>query len=579
MVEHLGTLDPERIDEVVAEAQPAVRDADELHDLLLDLGGAPASFVAARGWTTLAKELGAAGRAARLIPMRGPAGDSVGAFWVAAERRSLAEAVWSGRTFVPDVVEPPPRRPRPWHDRDGALAEVMRGHLTLLGPTTARHLAAFLDLPRPDIEGALARVELEGNVLRGQFDQRLAATPAATDIELQWCDRRLLARINRRMLDGLRRAIEPATAADYFRFLLKWQHVAPGSRLEGRAGLLNVIGQLQGFESAAGAWEREILPARVNNYDPGWLDGLCLSGEIMWGRLAARDSAAAPSRVAPIALVRRRDLGWLLPTRDGLDDAQLSAPARDVLTVLRDAGASFLDDIVRDARRLRGEVEDALWELVGSGRVTGDGFAGLRALVSSTRGRGSTRARWHARWARRTGGNGVGGGGALGSGRWAVLRPPATTLDEDQTTEALARQYIRRYGVVLREVLAREPHAPTWRDLLRVYRRLEMRGEIRGGRLVAGFVGEQFAAPEALESLRAVRRDPEPEQVVRLSACDPLNLAGILTPGERIPATLNNTIHLRGGIPQIAVRTRTLADTADPIPLLRGTATASPLSS
>jgi ATP-dependent Lhr-like helicase len=314
-----------------------------------------------------------------------------------------------------------------------------------------------------------------------------------------------------------------------------------------------VIGQLQGFESAAGAWEREILPARMNNYDPGWLDTLCLSGEITWGRLVARDTAMAPSRVAPIALVRRRDLAWLLPTRDGLDDARLSAPARDVLKALRDVGASFLEDIVHSARRLRGEVEDALWELVGAGRVTGDGFAGLRALVSATRGRGSTRARWHARWSRRSGvTGGVAGGGGLGAGRWAVLRPPPATLDEDQTTEALARQYIRRYGVVLREVLAREPHAPAWRDLLRVYRRLEMRGEVRGGRLVTGFVGEQFAAPEALESLRATRRDPQQGQTVRLSACDPLNLAGILTPGERIPATLNNTILLRDGSPQLA---------------------------
>ncbi|MEO5769245.1 MAG: DEAD/DEAH box helicase, partial [Polyangia bacterium] len=569
VVEHLGMLDPERIAEVVAEAQPDARGADELHDLLLDLGGAPASLIEERGWTRFAEELAIAGRAARLLPAAAGAGqsdadsDSGGGrgegdrpgviFWVAAERRSLAETVWPGRTLVPDLSEPPPRRPRPWSERDGALAEVVRGHLALVGPTTARFLAARLDLPSCDVEGALARVELEGNVLRGHFDPRLVMVAAASEAqvddgagdlkpdlprpELQWCDRRLLARINRRTLDGLRRSIEPASAADYVRFLLKWQHVAPGTKLEGRAGLLQVIGQLQGFESAAGAWEREILPARLNNYDPAWLDSLCLSGEITWGRLAARDAANAPSRVAPIALVRRRDLGWLLATREGLDDEQLSAPARDVLRVLRDQGASFLDDIVHGASRLRGEVEDALWELVGAGRVTGDGFAGLRALVSATGGRGSTRARWHARWSRRfpsQGGSG-GGSGGVGAGRWAVLRPPPSTLEEDETTEALGRQYLRRYGVVVREVLAREPRPPTWRDLLRVYRRLEMRGEIRGGRLVAGFVGEQFAAPEALESLRAVRRDAERGQILRLSACDPLNLVGILTPGDRVP--------------------------------------------
>ena len=533
VVEHLGTLDPERIDEVVAEAQPDPRGPDELHDLLLDLGGAPVAWVELRGWSAWAAELVANGRAAVLH------GETP--FWVAAERRSLAETVWPGRTFSPDVVEPPPRRPRPWSERDGALAEVVRGHIAFTGPTTATRLAALLDLSTADVDGALAKVELEGNVLRGQFDPRLATTCP----ELQWTDRRLLARINRRMLDGLRRAIEPASAADYMRFLLSWQHVTPGKRLHGRAGLQQVLAQLQGFEAAAGAWERELLPARVNDYDPAWLDTLCLSGEITWGRLAARDAASAPSRVAPIALFRRRDLAWLLAPRDNLDDARLSAAARDVLRALRDAGASFIDDIVHDARHLRAEVEDALWELVGAGRVTGDGFGGLRGLVSATGARGSARARWVSRWSRGRGRS----GGALATGRWAVLRAPSETLGEEEITEALARQYLRRYGVVIREVLAREPQAPTWRDLLRVYRRLEMRGEIRGGRLVAGFVGEQYALPEALEALRAIRKDATRDQVVRLSACDPLNLAGIVTPGERVPATLSNSVVLRDGVP------------------------------
>jgi ATP-dependent Lhr-like helicase len=524
VVERLGALDPERIDEVMAEAQPEVRDADELHDLLLDLGAAPAAFIEGRGWGDLARALIEGGRAARLGP-----------FLVAAERRSLAAAIWPGRPFVPDVVEPPARRAPGWTDRDGALGELVRAHLALLGPTTAARLGALLELDRLDADAALARVELEGNVLRGKFDPRLPAD------ELQWCDRRLLARINRRMLDGLRREIEPASAADALRFLFAWQHVAPGTELEGRAGLLQVIGQLQGFEAAAGAWERELLPARVARYDPAWLDTVCLSGEVAWGRLAARDGASAPSRAAPIALVRRRDLAWLLRSREGLDDGQLSAPARDVLGYLRSAGASFIDDIVPGARRLRAEVENALWELVGAGRVTGDGFAGLRALVTATSGRGSFRSRWHTRWMRRN--------GSLSAGRWAVLSPPPTTLTDEEAVETLARQYVRRYGLVLRELMAREPHAPPWRDLLRVYRRLEMRGELRGGRLVAGFVGEQFAAPEALEALRALRRAPKPGQVVRLSACDPLNLVGILTPGERIPATLGGTVVFRDGVP------------------------------
>jgi ATP-dependent Lhr-like helicase len=226
---------------------------------------------------------------------------------------------------------------------------------------------------------------------------------------------------------------------------------------------------------------------------------------------------------------------------DGEAPVGLSAPARDVLAFLEAAGASFLDEIVAGAGRLRAEVEDALWELVSAGRVTGDGFAGLRALISATQSRGSARARWHARWARRA-------GGPVGAGRWSILR--AAPVDEETRVEALARQYVKRYGVVFRDLLARETHAPPWRDLLRVYRRLEMRGELRGGRFCAGFVGEQFAASEAVEALRAIRKEPRRGEIVRLSACDPLNLVGILTPGPRVPATLANTVVLVDGVPQ-----------------------------
>jgi ATP-dependent Lhr-like helicase len=560
-VERLGTLDAARIDEVVAEAQAEARSADELHDLLLDLGGAPEPFIEQRDWRALVETLREAGRAAWMT-----AGSI--RFAVATERRTLAETVWPGATFSPDVAEPPLRRPRAWSDRDGALAEVIRGHLVFTGPTTTALLAQRLHLPPADVEGALARVELEGNVLRGRFDARLPEDPDYGD--RQWCDRRLLARINRRMLDGLRREIEPVSPADYLRFLLAWQHAAPGTEVEGRAGLLRVIEQLQGFEAAAGAWERDILPARVRRYDPAWLDALCLAGDVTWGRLAGREAAIAPNRTATIALVRRRDLTWLLRSREGLDDAQLSPAARDVMAVLRDHGASFVDDIVHGARRLRAEVEDALWELVGAGRVTGDGFAGLRALISATGSRGSTRLRWHARWTRRQGA-GAGAASGVGTGRWAVLRPLADAPSDEDVVEALARQYLRRYGVVLREVLAREPQAPPWREVLRALRRLEMRGEIRGGRLVAGFVGEQFAVPEALESLRALRRasadgQARRNEVVRLSACDPLNLGGILTPGERTPATLGHHVLLRDGVPEAAPETSTPRRARRPAP-------------
>jgi ATP-dependent helicase Lhr and Lhr-like helicase len=542
VAERIGGLDPASVEAVVAEAQPEARDADELHDLLLDVGAWPESLGRALGFGDLFEALVEARRAARLE------GDPV--HWVAAERRSLAARVWPTRRFVPDVAEPPARRPPGWTDAESALVEIVRGHLPLLGPTTAPRIAARLGIPPVDVEAALARIELEGAALRGRF----SSEPGE---DTEWCERRVLARINRRMLEGLRREIEPVSAADLLRFLLGWQGVRPGARLHGQPGLARVIAQLQGFEAAAGAWEREILPARLVGYDPAWLDALCLSGDVAWGRLAARPAGGVPSRAAPIALVRRADLPWLLaPEGEAGEATALSPQARDVLAFLGRSGASFLDEIVAGSRRLRAEVEDGLGELVSAGRVTGDGFSGLRALISATQTRGGARVRWHARWSRRT-------GGAVGAGRWSVLRGAASpaALDdghpgepgsyaEEVRHEALARQYIKRYGVVFRDLLARETQAPVWRDLVRIYRRLEMSGELRGGRLVGGFVGEQFAASEAVVALRASRREARRGEIVRLSACDPLNLIGIVTPGPRVQATLANSVIYRDGVPE-----------------------------
>ncbi len=541
IVERIGGLDPEAVASVLAESQIEARDPDELHDLLLDAGALPEAMGRARGFADLFEALVAARRAARL--------EGVPVLWVAAERRSLAALIWPAHRFVPDVVEPPARRAPPWSDPEGALVEIVRGHLTFHGPTTAERIAAPLGVRPSDVEAALAQIELAGGVLRGRF----LSNVAELGDEVQWCERRLLARVNRRMLDGLRREIEPVTAADFLRFLFGWQNVRPGSQLHGQPGLARVIAQLQGYEAAAGAWERAILPARLVGYDSGWLDALCLSGGVAWGRLAARPAGGTPTRAAPIALCRRADLPWLLvPETESFDETTLSAPARDVLGQLTGRGASFLDELITGTRRLRTEVEDALGELVSAGRVTGDGFSGLRALISATQTRGGARARWHSRWSRRT-------GGPVGAGRWAVLRheqsaqsDPNSSQAEETRHEALARQYIRRYGVVFRDLLAREAQAPVWRDLVRIYRRMEMSGELRGGRLVGGFVGEQFAAPDAVDALRATRREERRGEIVRLSACDPLNLVGIITPGQRIQAIQTNTVTYIDGVPQLS---------------------------
>ncbi|MBK9261673.1 MAG: DEAD/DEAH box helicase [Polyangiaceae bacterium] len=535
IVDRLGGLDAEVIRDVIAEAQPVVRDADELHDVLLDMTGLSEKEGIERGYGAFFEALVRARRASRLV------GEGLSLpRWVVAERRFSAEAIWPNASFVPELLGLAEEKAVA---REDALAALVRGHLATMGPVTPAALSRILDVSLSDVDIALARVELDGVVLRGRF------SPGLEPGEVEWCDRRLLARIHRRTVDGLRRAIEPAMPSDYMRFLLAWHGVLPGKRMHGSGGLARVVEQLQGFDIAAGAWESDILPSRVEGYDSSWLDLLCLSGEVAWGRLAPRASAAAaPTRAAPISLVMRRDLSWLLEpvgranaATNSDDDEGLSEEARKVLAMLGSQGASFFDDIVRGTRLDRRDVEEALWELVSAGRITGDGFAGLRGLLGPARNAGIIK-----RFGR--------GAPVFAAGRWSLLRAPllmetGDSQDDADPVERFARQLLRRWGVVFREVVAREARAPAWGQLLRVYRRLEMRGEIRGGRLVASFVGEQFALPEALEALRAIRNEPPRGETVRLSGCDPLNLVGSIVPGQRVPATVGSVVVLRDGMP------------------------------
>ncbi len=542
IADRIGGLDPEAIEAVTREARPVVRDEDELHDLLLDLTALPEDDARSLGYERMFDSLVRARRAARL-----EGAGIAGPMWVAAERRDLAAAIWPAATFTPALVSPAKGGGRDAPiERESALAGLVRGWLAIVGPIQAAALASSLSIEIADVEIALARVEADGVVLRGRF------SPDLEPGVVEWCDRRLLARIHRRTVDGLRRAIEPAVPAELVRFLLAWQGVIPGQRAHGPAGLARVVEQLQGFEIAAGAWESEILPARVEAYDPSWLDLLCLSGEVAWGRPSPRASAGgAPTRAAPITLALRRDLPWLLaePSEEQappLGDEGLSPAARRVLGMLGMAGASFFEEIVRATGLARTEIEEALWELVSAGRITGDGFAGLRGLLGP-----SARAR-----ARSTPKRSSRGAPVFAAGRWALFRAPTIQeapheggADPAASIEAQARQLLRRWGVVFRELFTRESRVPAWRDLVRVYRRLEMRGEVRGGRLVASFVGEQFALPEALEALRAIRKAPLRGEVVRLSACDPLNLVGTILPGERVPSTLSHFVTYRDGMP------------------------------
>lgn len=474
----IGALDPAAIDEVREESWPLVRDAEELHDALLTLMVLPAAPEWS-GWAGWFAELAATGRALALSV----AGHT---FWVAAERFQCVRSVYlSG-------------------EGDAALA-IIQGWMESTGPTTAAALSQKLALPRNTVDSALAKLESTGQVLRGKF------TPgAAGATETEWCNRRLLARIHRLTLGRLRKEIEPVTPADFMRFLFSWQHIAPGTQLHGADGLFQILKQLQGYEISAAAWESEVLPRRIVGYTPDLLDQLCLSGEVMWGRLSPPSPNVRPTRAAPVTIFLREDASWLIEPCERADG--LSHAARDVVEALRLRGASFMTDLVKTSGRLKSEVEDALWELSAAGFVTADGFDNLRGLVDPQR----RRLRRHA------------------AGRWAMLETPSpSAASESDRIETFARQLLERWGVVFRDLIAREALAPAWRDLLIVLRRMEARGEIRGGRFVSGFLGEQFARPEAVDLLRAIRRKP-PDAQLRIAASDPLNLAGIITPGPRV---------------------------------------------
>ena len=532
----LGRLDAEAIARVRAEAWPEATNADELHDALVWLGFLTVEEAEAQpGWRDFLAALARDRRAALLVSPRAR-------LWVAAERLPHVAGLWPGARLEPPISAPPALADTAV-TRETALVEMLRGRLEGQGPITEAALAAPLGVAPGEIAAALAALESEGFAMRGRF------TPGAESEE--WCERGLLARIHRYTVKRLRAEIEPVAARDFLRFLARWQKVETETRMEGPDALEAVISQLEGFEAPAGAWETEILPARLPRYEPGWLDDLCLAGRVAWARLRPRNArpkdgerGAMPVRTTPITLLARRHLPLWAALSPAPEVAPSSTAAEAVLAFIRDRGASFFDEIAAESALLRPQIEEGLAELVALGLVTSDSFAGLRALLVPAEKRRSMQGR-----RRRAVGFGM-----EDAGRWALARrarPTAIGAEADaEATEHLARGLLRRYGVVFWRLLEREADwLPPWRDLLRVYRRLEARGEIRGGRFVAGFAGEQFALPEAVGLLREARRKPETGALLSLSGADPLNLAGILTPGAKLAALTGNRLLYRDGVP------------------------------
>ncbi|HEX4185391.1 MAG TPA: hypothetical protein VHY78_05985, partial [Stellaceae bacterium] len=465
-----------------------------------------------------------------LPPQAGGEGQRLPPLWIAAERVPHFRALWPGAAIDPAISAPASYSLREW-SREEALIEILRGRLEGLGPVTEAALAAPLGIEPRETSAALAALETEGFAMRGRF------TPGAETEE--WCERRLLARIHRYTVGRLRAEIQPVAARDFLRFLLGWQRVTAETRMEGPDALEVLVRQLEGFEAAARAWETEILPARLESYEPSWLDDQCLAGRIAWARLRPRnggDRSASPVRTTPIALLARRHTALWASLSALEEPARPTSRAQAVADFIRQYGASFFDELVEGTGLLRPQVEEALGELVALGMVTSDSFAGLRALLRKPASGGRRRTTMF---------------GMESAGRWALARRiQPQTQARPEAVEHLARTLLLRYGVVFWRLIEREaPWLPPWRDLVRVYRRLEARGEIRGGRFVAGFSGEQFALAEAVGMLREVRRKPSSGSWVSLSGADPLNLVGILTPGPRLAALTGNRLLYRDGLP------------------------------
>ena len=512
----IGKLDPQAIARVREEAWPDAATADELHDALLWLTyltdeerGSNAA------WPQLMDDLARQGRVIRLSVLNRPI------LWVAAERLAL---------FQPEL----------------SLLEIVRGRLEGLGPVTVGQIADSLSVAAAQIQSAMLGLEAEGVAMRGRF------TPDAA--QEQWCERRLLARIHRYTVKRLRAEIEPVQARGFLRFLCEWQRVLPGARMQGSDALAAVLAQLEGFEAPAGAWETEVIPSRITEYEPQWLDEHCRAGRFIWTRLAARAARAndganrgsSPVRSTPIVLLARRNVPLWSALVDQSDPADLTSKAQAVADFMRAHGASFFEEIADHVGMLPAEVEEALAELVAAGLVNSDSFAGLRVLLTPSGRRGKSTS-YSGRHKRRLALYGM-----ADAGRWAfVRRSPVPTVErKDEAVEQIVRTLLRRWGVIFWKILTREAAwLPPWRDILLCCRRLEARGEIRGGRFVAGFSGEQYATPEAVGLLREVRRKPLSQQYLSLSAADPLNLIGILTPGPKLASLERNRLLYRDGTP------------------------------
>jgi ATP-dependent Lhr-like helicase len=509
----IGALSPDAIERVQAEIAPVPETADDLHDLL----SATVLLRPRYEWSHLWRELVDRGRGQVLI-------NQGAELWTTTEALSHARAAVAGE--------------------HSEVVRVLRGHLELTGATTVDELSIITSLSADQITIGLAALEHEGFAMQGRYRAGIRET--------EWVARRLLARMHSYSRRSRRAGFEPVTAQDFMRFLLRWQHVAPDTQLSGEAGLIAVLEQLQGFEAAVATWETELFSRRIRNYQSGWLDALCHAGEVAWLRLTPRacndptaTSAAAPSKATPTAVVLRADLTWLLAAARVGEETPPSVDGvtAEVLGFLRARGASFATDLAAATRRPPEAVERALWDGVARGLVMCDGFAAIRALVGVRRSPAAHHP-WRFSQLRRRASTMAGA-----AGRWSLVPPAEPDLDRHDLAEAVAEQLLNRWGVLFRDLAVRDGLRLPWREIQWALRRLEDRGLVRGGRFVAGFSGEQYALPAAVEQLARVRRIPRTAEQVVVNATDPLNLVGLILPGQTVPAVRTNHLEYVDGLP------------------------------
>ncbi len=558
-VKDLSKLDPLAIDQVADEAWPLVRDADELHDALMSFVVLPAAE--SREWSKYFDQLVRAGRAGEVIV--NPLEQAGTTFWIAAERWPVVQAVYPSAQVQPKLELPAALTAQAWSAADGRV-EILRGQIQFRGPQTAEELAAKLHLEPSQVFAALESLEGSGLAMRGQF-----RTPSLTTnhspthpVTAEWCERRLLARIHRLTLDGLRRRIEPVPPEVYWQYLVELHHLPRDRQLTGEVGLREAIAQLQGFELPAGVWEQKVLAPRLADYDPVWLDHLFLSGELVWGRLRPprRDQEDGPgmaalSRNMPISLGLRENLSWLLSDERPDVNAFASGQSQEVLNALRARGALFFQDLKALTGLLPSQLEEALRELAALGLVSSDTFAAVRAIDGHKSANTSARLRRFAKMKVHRPASPI--------GRWSLFPGNCEPVEPTTRIERWCKLLLARYGVLFRDLLAREPAAPPWWELARFLRRMELRGEVRGGRFIARVGGEQFAVESAVSRLRDLRDGEASKEWSLISAADPLNLSGVISEGPRIPAMHKNALVLQNGrcvAAKIAGRIEFLAD-------------------